>query len=347
MSQCRSRVLAVVSFAILVPAFNVVPGSAEVLDTPSFTLGVSGTNKQAVTIHAGATGTPAGFTILWIREEDFTDNDSNWYPPGDPRQVQIHFWGTPTLNVFPGESPTFLLAPFARITVELGDVADESGVAASSTDEMERATSYICRVFANAGGGYQQSGARDFEATTMLGTNCIHTQGYWKNHEDDWPVAVLALGSVVYDQGQLLSILNQPVAGNGLISLAHQLVAAKLNIAGGGDSEAVIGAVLAADDLIGDLVVPPVGSGYLLPSATSELTQDLDDWNNQITGSGSCNTELCCRPDDWTCFPTDLGRCGEIGGLVIEPGECDIFYECSMPSPVEGISWGRLKAIRR
>src|SRR3989344_377587 len=60
--------------------------------------------------------------------------------------------------------------------------------------------------------------------------NCTLTQGYWKNHPDSWPVSSLILGTTVYTKAQLLTIFGQPVAGNGLVSLAHQLIAAKLNI---------------------------------------------------------------------------------------------------------------------
>lgn len=116
---------------------------------------------------------------------------------------------------------------------------------------------------------------------------CTYTQGYWKNHAAAWPVTSLDLGTVTYDQTQLLSILNAPVQGNGLISLAHQLIAAKLN--GATSSTPGIGAsIAAADALIGSLVVPPVGSDYLDPSATSSLTDALDDFNSGITGPGHC-----------------------------------------------------------
>ncbi len=117
---------------------------------------------------------------------------------------------------------------------------------------------------------------------------CTYTQGYWKNHPEAWPVNALTLGSVNYNQAQLLAILNQPVRGNGLISLAHQLIAAKLNAANGADSSVVSGAFTSADALIGGLVVPPVGSGYLAPRSTSGLIGTLDNFNNGVTGPGHC-----------------------------------------------------------
>jgi len=75
----------------------------------------------------------------------------------------------------------------------------------------------------------------------------------------------LQLGNVAYNQQQLQSILRQPVRGNGLVSLAHQLIAAKLNIATGTDASCIAAIIAAADALIGDLVVPPVGTGHLAP----------------------------------------------------------------------------------
>jgi hypothetical protein len=125
---------------------------------------------------------------------------------------------------------------------------------------------------------------------------CTLTQGYWKTHgpiplgnnTNTWPVTSLMLGTVSYTDLQLLSIFNTPPAGNGLLSLAHQLIAAKLNIIRGADDSAIAATIIAADTLIDGLVVPPVGSGSLNPSATSALTDALDDYNSGLTGPGHC-----------------------------------------------------------
>lgn len=121
---------------------------------------------------------------------------------------------------------------------------------------------------------------------------CTLTQGYWKNHADQWAVQSLTLGTVNYNQTQLLSILNRPVQGNGLISLSYQLIAAKLNIAAGASvPPGVATAIASADALIGGLVVPPVGSGSLPTSTTSSLTSTLDTYNNGNAPGGPphCN----------------------------------------------------------
>lgn len=120
---------------------------------------------------------------------------------------------------------------------------------------------------------------------TPTPAGCTYTQGYWKNHASAWPTSSLTLGTVVYTKTQLLSILNQPVKGNGLVSLAHQLIAAKLNAYSGATSSYIA----QADTMIGALVVPPVGSGFLSTSTTSSLTGSLDTFNQGLAGSPHCS----------------------------------------------------------
>jgi len=76
----------------------------------------------------------------------------------------------------------------------------------------------------------------------------------------------LQLGNHTYKRQQLQSILEQPVRGNGLVSLAHQEIAAKLNIANGAYGSCIAQTLAEADALIGNLVIPPVGTGFLPPT---------------------------------------------------------------------------------
>ena len=103
---------------------------------------------------------------------------------------------------------------------------------------------------------------------------------------------------MTYNQAQLLSIFDQPAQGNGRGSLAHQLIAAKRNIANGADPTAAAAAIASADALIGSLIVPPVGSGYLAPSAVNSLASTLDKYNNGIIGPGHC-AEVPAKPATW------------------------------------------------
>ena len=131
---------------------------------------------------------------------------------------------------------------------------------------------------------------------------CVRGQGYWKNHPDQWPVTELQLGNVTYTQEQLLAILHEPVRGNGLLILAHQLIAAKLNIAAGADPSCIQDAIAAADALIGDLVIPPIGDGYLAPRDVASLAGLLGQFNE----GGLCAP--ACEGGNTTPTPTPRFR---------------------------------------
>jgi hypothetical protein len=118
---------------------------------------------------------------------------------------------------------------------------------------------------------------------------CVFSQGFWKNHSEAWPVTELQLGNVTYTQDQLLAILREPVRGNGLLILAKQEIAAKLNIANGADGSCIQQTLADADALIGDLVIPPIGDGYLRPRDVSPTAGILGDYNEGNSCAPSCD----------------------------------------------------------
>jgi hypothetical protein len=78
---------------------------------------------------------------------------------------------------------------------------------------------------------------------------------------------------------------------NGLVNLAQQLIAAKLNHdipAPDTPTEpaAITAAIRDADALIKSKVVPPVGTGYLSPSAASILVDKLSTYNKGLSAGG-------------------------------------------------------------
>jgi hypothetical protein len=160
-----------------------------------------------------------------------------------------------------------------------------------STEELKYGERYYFTAFGlDADGNAASDLGVTVSGVTTASENCTYTLGYWKNHEENWPVTSVTLGTVVYTAAEADAILEQSVQGNGLVSLAHQLIAAKLNIANGADPSAASAAIASADALIGGLVVPPIGAGYLAPNTTSSLTQTLDDYNNGVIGPGHCGT---------------------------------------------------------
>ncbi len=278
--------LAVLMLAIIAA----MPVAALAADAPSLSIGTSGHGKQAIIVTAGASGLPDGFTVWWMDDASFAANGRTWPANEVPGMDAASFTGTPTLNTFGGQYTTFKLAPGASIVIEIGDLVQETGVT-GTTSELDYGTRYHFTAFAHdANGAAASLLSNTVSGSTTSSTNCTYTQGYWKTHPEAWPVTSLTIGSVNYTKAQLLDILNESVGGNGLVSLAHQLIAAKLNIASGADPTDASAAIAAADAVIGGLLIPPVGAGYIHPSQTSSLTQTLDDYNNGIIGPGHCGT---------------------------------------------------------
>ena len=261
-----------------------------------------------VRVCAGESGASAGFSIQWETLADY--NLYGWSSENAPS------YRCASLSGVPGCASKYSLAANACVTVNIGNnLFDDCGASATcGPTELECGTTYIFRAFAhNIPGGLKAS---DKSGTTQCTTfdcgseGCTYTQGYWKTHgpegcatgnnTNQWfdkitdpanpaHITNLTLGTVSYTDLQLCSILNTPAAGNGLLSLAHQLIAAKLNIANGSSPVSIQSSIDAADALIGGLDIPPVGSGFLAPSATSALTTALTNYNEGATGPGHCS----------------------------------------------------------
>ena len=261
-----------------------------------------------VTVCAGESGASAGFSIQWETLADY--NLYGWSAQNAPS------YRCASLSGVPGCASKYSLGASQCVTVNVGtNLFDDCGASATcGPTELNCGTAYIFRAFAhNIPGGLKAS---DKSATTQCttfdcgGQGCTFTQGYWKTHgpegcatgnnTNSWldvvsdpanPVHVttLTLGTVSYTDLQLCSILNTPASGNGLLALAHQLIAAKLNIANGSSATTIQSSIDAADGLIGSSVIPPVGSAYLSPSATSALLSALTNYNEGATGPGHCS----------------------------------------------------------
>jgi len=280
--------------AVSVPAFALTP-----YDAPSLSCVSSTQTEITLRVTAGASGAPAGVTIQWETKENFDAH--GWVD--DANLCKLSLSGQPSLQ-HPGAS-RWELGPGESEEIKIGDINfDETGVSGENCgiDPLVCGTDYVFRVFAHAGRGFGRSDwSSDVTCSTApcTPTACTFTQGYWKNHgtgacangnnANAWPVSSLTLGSVNYSAVELCSIFNNSAGGNGLIALAHQLIAAKLNVASGATCPGAVSAIASADALIGNLVVPPVGSGFLAPSSTSGLTLTLDNFNSGGLCPGVCS----------------------------------------------------------
>ena len=117
--------------------------------------------------------------------------------------------------------------------------------------------------------------------------NCTLTQGFWKNHEEAWPVEELILGGTTYTKAQLLVILGTAPRGDATYILIHQLIAARLSVAGGADSTDVATTLADADAWLAShpLGSNPKGADRQAGTALAAL---LDDFNNGVSGPGHC-----------------------------------------------------------
>lgn len=111
------------------------------------------------------------------------------------------------------------------------------------------------------------------------------TPGYWKNHPDAWPVAVIDIGGVIYSREQAIGIMKRPVRKDMTIAMFKALVAAKLNVLIGNDDSCIWQEIQDADAW---LAMYPVGSGVGAGGDTSpwrdgEPIHDLlDDYNKGL-----------------------------------------------------------------
>jgi hypothetical protein len=301
------RVLVLALFAATFP--GALPAAAvTAYDVPTVQVAQTAPSFMAMDVTAGPSGAPAGFYIDWMKKSDY-DALGGWPSDnGTPGYAYCVFDGVPTLNMTSGVE-SFNLAPGQSVRVVLGDLFDETGVYTNYTDEMLASSQYVLRIRAegdlNAG---SSAFSQNYLLTTTAGNNCTFTVGYWKTHGagachsgtnlNTWPVSTLTLGTVSYTAAELCAILNTPAAGNGLISLAHQLIAAKLSIANGADATSIASTIAAADALIGSLVVPPIGGGFLSPGSTSGYTSTLTQYNNGLLGPTHCE-ETPATPATW------------------------------------------------
>src|ERR1700686_594114 len=95
-------------------------------------------------------------------------------------------------------------------------------------------------------------------AVPMYAQTCPpFTQGYWKNHQGAWQDGTgLTLGTNFYTNAQLVAILQTPVHGDASVELAHQLIAAQLNIANGTTSTPIQATLTDANNAIGSVIIP-------------------------------------------------------------------------------------------
>jgi hypothetical protein len=117
---------------------------------------------------------------------------------------------------------------------------------------------------------------------------CVFTPGYWKTHPQEWPVTSITIAGVTYTREQAIRIMSRAPKYDMTYQLFTQLVAAKLNVLIGNESQCIDADIEAAETW---LVEHPLGSGVTIGSqAWIEIMytfKNLDSYNKG---------KLCAEP---------------------------------------------------
>jgi hypothetical protein len=143
-------------------------------------------------------------------------------------------------------------------------------------------------------------------ANVACGGGCTLTQGYWKTHSHHGPApeddAWFLLGDVDGDttsegadenffiSGQTYyQVLWTPPAGNAYYILAHQYIAAKLNILNGATSTPAVNSAITFAESFFSSKMPSSSLSKTERKQATDNAATLDKYNNGVTGPGHCS----------------------------------------------------------
>lgn len=250
-------------------------------DVPTITVSSFKQTALNLTVTAGATGAPSGFSIQWMTKAAFDANNGVW-PIDTTLFCKASFSGNANLS-------RYNLGPTESTTIQIGELLMDNGasVQLGCEGELQCGTAYVFRIFAHGDNVKNRSAYGIFgdEPTELSSTSACDAScsrkgpGDWKNSFDtDWGYSnpddpnFMSLGDHWYSANEILSILKASSGGNGLIILAHQLITAKLN--------GVPSTVTAtADAVFNGKIVPPVGSSSINAGSIAGLVSDLNSYN--------------------------------------------------------------------
>lgn len=144
------------------------------------------------------------------------------------------------------------------------------------------------------------SDSHPIKVTVPCAGGCTLTQGYWKTHSDRGPApyddAWKNVGALEEDTAFYLSgktwyqVFWTPPAGNAYYNLAHQYMAAKLNVLNGASTTAAVDAALAgANTLLSAQGVNDTTLSAAERKLALAYASTLDQYNNGLIGPGHCS----------------------------------------------------------
>jgi len=248
------------------------------LDAPGITCGTSTEASIEVTVTAGASGAPAGFTIQWMTAADYAANGWSDAP------CDASFSGN-------ANGYYYSLAAGASVTVNIGDILyDNPGASTTCGDALQCGTDYIFRAFAHANNTVNKS---DFSSNLTCSTlacstdYCSFSQGYWFNSghgasTHTWPGSI-TLGNCTYDEATGRAIKDYMIANGGLGGDVRQSFlqasAIKLSFFGETIPAEIQGYMATLDTFLGSLdCLTPTSIPTVSDTGANAAAQAISDW---------------------------------------------------------------------
>jgi len=270
------------------------------MDTPI--LAFLGANKHSIELQvtaAGSSGTPAGFAIQWIKAFDPVSGNGTWHNQSGSR--------IETATFAAAADSRYSMSPGQSVNVKIGELLFDSGVTTTHPYALKHSTEYYFRAFALARNHATQS---DYSPNFLAGTLLIPTQcidlpnactsnlSWWTQNgpgkcsananPNRWPVNSLQLGDHNYGASDLCRLLQRSGDEFGVNAMVKQLIAAKLNVARGENTNFITAAIASADAIIGSQTLPANGKDGFPTDQTFALVIALTNYNEGDTGPGAC-----------------------------------------------------------
>lgn len=227
--------------------------------------------------------------------------------------------GSDTVDVTFSDTPTNESDECIDVTDDNGtpsDPSDDTSLGTVCADEAPKKFEYTLDV-----GPYASCGEYTFVNVASFVTNdtdatdsddhtvnvtvpcaggCTLTQGYWKTHSDRGPapyddawknLGPLEEDTLFFKSGKTwYTVFWTPPAGNAFYNLAHQYMAAKLNILNSASSTpAVDSAITNAEALFNSLASGSTSLTTAQRRTALTLAATLDQYNNGLIGPGHCS----------------------------------------------------------
>lgn len=126
-------------------------------------------------------------------------------------------------------------------------------------------------------------------------TKCTLTQGYWRNHAGAWPEGYDPDSSFLGADDTWMEVLETPPRGNAFYVLAHQYIAARLNVASGASAPSSVETALQdaeqwlKDHIDENGVIETASPGSDDGEDAIDLSKLLESYNEGEIGPGHCD----------------------------------------------------------